>query len=189
MISGGFVIHQALSICLKLLLGFVFLSLVACSSQVPIFVGERKDPVEPVQAAPETFFVTAPPEDALSGELVTLVKDGKALQYYALEPAATKNIAFLTFDDFGSGRNLNEILAVLDSYGAKGTFFINCRYLDPGNALYSETYLRWMRRLQRNGHTIANHSYSHLSEGTYWYNYYRDNPVILPGGKISPPPN
>jgi hypothetical protein len=168
---------QLLSVCIVL---------ASCSNLVT-FSGDRKEPVVPVQSAPETKQVAAPLEQS-NGTLTTLVRDGKALQYYALEPLATK-VAFLTFDDFGSAQNLNEILTVLDTYGAKATFFINCRYLDPTNPLYSETYVRWMRRLQTKGHTIANHSYSHFSQGTYYYNYYRDNPVIGPDGKYKPPPN
>ena len=89
----------------------------------------------------------------------------------------------------GSGRNFSRILRVLDKYGAKATFFVNCRILDPNHPDYDVTYLGRMRRLQRDGHTIANHSYSHFSQGSYWYNYYRDHPVFRDDGSLSPPPN
>ncbi len=165
----------------------IILALTSCSSNPFIYSGDRKDPVPNPELAPKTAHVNAPEENS-QGTLYTVFRGGTALQYYALEPLATK-VAFLTFNDFGSAQNFNEILTVLDTYGAKATFFINCRYVDPRNALYSETHVLWMRRLQSKGHTIANHSYSHFSLGTQWYNYYRDNPIVLPNGKISPPPN
>ncbi len=56
----------------------------------------------------------------------------------------------LTFDD-GPSSNTDAILDILDSYGVKGTFFVN------GKDGYEEQY----RRIVSEGHTLGMHSYSH----------------------------
>ncbi len=173
------------------LIGIVLVVFLLGGCQLPPAIsldGDRKEVLGPVELPPDTEPVAAPAERLPAAPLTTLVQGGKALQYYSLENATGKKAAFLTFDDFGATANLSELLAVLDKYNAKATFFVNCRYLDPSNALYSSSYLTWMRRLQSKGHTLANHSYSHFSQGASWYNYYRDRPIILPNGKLSPPP-
>ena len=63
-----------------------------------------------------------------------------------------KKIA-LTFDDGPSRQNLEEILAVLDEYHAKGTFFVlGCK---------AEELPEQIKLIADAGHEIANHTYSH----------------------------
>lgn len=58
----------------------------------------------------------------------------------------------LTFDD-GPSSNVDEILALLDQYDAKATFFV------IGDEL--EKYPEEGRKIANAGHQIGNHSYSH----------------------------
>lgn len=59
----------------------------------------------------------------------------------------------LTFDDGGSQRNVRDILDVLSEYGIPGTFFLNGEWVDANPEL--------LLRMVREGHEIANHTYSH----------------------------
>jgi peptidoglycan/xylan/chitin deacetylase (PgdA/CDA1 family) len=70
----------------------------------------------------------------------------------------TKNqkIAYLTFDD-GPSNNTEEILAVLNKYNVKATFFV------IGNDRYRDKY----SKILQSGHKIALHSYTHKYEEIY----------------------
>jgi peptidoglycan-N-acetylglucosamine deacetylase len=83
--------------------------------------------------------------------------------YYIEGLHHTKRIA-LTFDD-GPSRHTSDLLAVLDRHGVKATFFL------VGQRV--EEYPAIARAVLAAGHTVANHSYSHvslayLSEGDFW---------------------
>lgn len=65
---------------------------------------------------------------------------------------------YLTFDD-GPSIYTEEILAVLDAYGVKATFFV----LAKDNSVYDEAY----RAIVENGHTLGMHSYTHVYEEIY----------------------
>lgn len=62
-------------------------------------------------------------------------------------------IAYLTFDDGPSNYNTYRILDILDSYGAKATFFV------VGNAI--ERFPGRVKAISESGNLIACHSYSH----------------------------
>lgn len=62
---------------------------------------------------------------------------------------------FLTFDDSGNERQIEELLNVLQDNQVKSTFFLT------GNWVYRSPEL--VRRIAKAGHEIANHSFSHAS--------------------------
>ena len=69
-----------------------------------------------------------------------------------------ENSAYLTFDDGPSART-DEILAILDKYGIKATFFVVGTPTEEG--------LQRMRNIVEAGHTIAIHSYTHNYQQIY----------------------
>lgn len=71
---------------------------------------------------------------------------------------SAEKIAYLTFDD-GPSQNTLKILDALNEYGAKATFF-----------LLGETAERnpdIVKRIYEEGHTIGNHSYTHIYNRVY----------------------
>lgn len=64
-----------------------------------------------------------------------------------------KNVVALTFDDGPSEATTRKILALLDRYGAKATFFVS--------GVNAARCPDLMRELIRNGHTVGNHSLNH----------------------------
>lgn len=78
---------------------------------------------------------------------------------FAVDPARTdwsyesngRKTLYLTFDD-GPSANTEQILSILDSYGAKATFFVTNQFPDY-IPLIAEEYAR--------GHTVGLHTYSH----------------------------
>jgi peptidoglycan/xylan/chitin deacetylase (PgdA/CDA1 family) len=69
------------------------------------------------------------------------------------EKSPLKNI-FLTFDDGPSEPYTSQILDILKKFGAKATFFV-C-----GKSV--EKFPEIAKRIVEEGHTIGNHTYSHL---------------------------
>ena len=69
-----------------------------------------------------------------------------------------ENSAYLTFDDGPSART-DEILAILDQYNVKATFFVVGTTTEEG--------LQRMRDIVAAGHTIAIHSYTHNYQQIY----------------------
>ena len=67
-----------------------------------------------------------------------------------------KKVVYLTFDDGPSTTNTPQILDVLDKYSVKATFFVLGKSLES-----SEESKEILKDIARNGHAIANHSYSH----------------------------
>ncbi len=65
-------------------------------------------------------------------------------------------IAYLTFDD-GPSANTQEILKILKEYDIKATFFVN------GHPDLSQLY----KEISDDGHTLANHTYSHIYKNIY----------------------
>ena len=62
---------------------------------------------------------------------------------------------YLTFDDGPTAGVTEKILEILDEYGAKATFFCLGKQAEKHPELLRSIYLR--------GHTIGNHSFSHLN--------------------------
>ena len=65
-----------------------------------------------------------------------------------------ENYVFLTFDDWGSDRIVDELLAVLRKHNATGTFLVRTNYV-PGNP-------NLLRAIAAEGHTIGAHTHSHM---------------------------
>ena len=65
-----------------------------------------------------------------------------------------EKILFLTFDDGPTPGITEEVLEILDTYGAKATFFCLGRNVDRHPELY--------HKILGKGHTVGNHTYSHL---------------------------
>ncbi|KAL0579333.1 hypothetical protein V5O48_002666 [Marasmius crinis-equi] len=72
------------------------------------------------------------------------------------------NTAALTFDD-GPYVHMDQIVDMLDSNGAKGTFFLNGKNFD---CIYSEGDVGRIQRTYQKGHQIASHTWSHAHLGS-----------------------
>lgn len=68
-------------------------------------------------------------------------------------PAGGRRVA-LTFDDGPTPPSTERILDVLKQHGVTATFFVNGRWVDR--------FPSTLRRIQSDGHSIGNHTYSHL---------------------------
>ena len=65
-----------------------------------------------------------------------------------------ENYVFLTFDDWGSDRIVDELLTVLEKHNAIGTFFVRSNFV-PSNP-------NLLRAIAAGGHTIGAHSHTHM---------------------------
>lgn len=63
-----------------------------------------------------------------------------------------EKVVALTFDD-GPTQNVDEILALLDTYDAKATFFLIGNEIEKNPEIAKE--------IAKNGHQLGNHTYSH----------------------------
>ena len=63
-------------------------------------------------------------------------------------------VLFLSFDDWGTEKSLNELLYVLDKYDVKATFFVTTQHVDSNPNL--------LRAIAEHGHQIASHTDGHL---------------------------
>ena len=79
----------------------------------------------------------------------------KIIQQFEVKSIPTKEkVVYLTFDDGPEPSILDFVLSELDKYSFKATFF--CR---GDNA---ERYPHLLELLQQKGHSIGNHTFSHL---------------------------
>ena len=85
--------------------------------------------------------------------LQSAIKKNEALYK---EKLANVKIAYLTFDD-GPSNNTLEILKILKQYDIKATFFVN------GHPNLASLY----KQISDDGHTLANHTYSHQYKNIY----------------------
>ncbi len=88
----------------------------------------------------------------------------KKLEDKIINNETNYKIAYLTFDD-GPYYSTNQVLDILKKYNIKATFFTigldkDTCYDNPNYSCY-DTY----KKIVDNGHTIANHTYSHLIKG------------------------
>ena len=63
-------------------------------------------------------------------------------------------VLFLTFDDWGSDKTINQILYVLNKYDVKATFFVRTNYVQDNPNL--------LRAIAEAGHAIGSHTDGHL---------------------------
>ena len=91
----------------------------------------------------------------------------KELETKILDNKTNYKIAYITFDD-GPYHSTDEVLNILKKYNVKATFFTigldkDTCYDNPNYSCYN-TY----KKIVDNGHTIANHTYSHqIFRGLY----------------------
>jgi peptidoglycan/xylan/chitin deacetylase (PgdA/CDA1 family) len=71
----------------------------------------------------------------------------------------SKKIVYITFDDGPTEEITNWTLEMLKNYGAKATFFCIGKNISKHPDLYLE--------LQKQGHTVGNHTYNHLNGWQY----------------------
>ncbi|BCN30147.1 polysaccharide deacetylase family protein [Anaeromicropila herbilytica] len=67
-------------------------------------------------------------------------------------------VLYLTFDDWGSDKPINQILTVLSKYQIKATFFVRTNYIEQNPNL--------LRSIAIEGHNIGSHTDMHLSFAT-----------------------
>ena len=103
-------------------------------------VAEQKDLPQAIQRQKEEGFRQL-------GELEQKIKAGES----------TQKIAYLTFDDGPYDKTTEAILDVLKEKGVHATFFLRHR----------PDHVAQIRREIREGHTLANHSYSHKIKAVY----------------------
>lgn len=100
-------------------------------------------------------------DELILKEKEEVFKNAKILEEKILNNETEYKIAYITFDD-GPYYNTNKVLEVLKQYKVKATFFTigldkdTC--YDNRQASCKEMYLKEVE----GGHTIANHTYSHL---------------------------
>lgn len=63
-------------------------------------------------------------------------------------------VLFLTFDDWGSDKPINQILYILKKYNVKANFFIRTNYLESNPNL--------LRAIAQSGHDVGSHTDKHL---------------------------
>ncbi|CAE6471485.1 unnamed protein product [Rhizoctonia solani] len=97
----------------------------------------------------------------LASALFSVTNASSALSSRSTPSVVTKctqpNTVAITFDD-GPYNWTTELVDLLDSYGAKGTFFVN------GNnygCIYSEENAKRLQHLVERGHQIASHTWAH----------------------------
>ena len=103
-------------------------------------MAEQKDLPQAIQRQKEEGFRQL-------GELEQKIKAGES----------TQKIAYLTFDDGPYDNTTEAILDVLKEKGVHATFFLRHR----------PDHVAQIRREIREGHTLANHSYSHKIKAVY----------------------
>ena len=84
-----------------------------------------------------------------------------------------EKIVFLTFDDGPSGTNTPKVLDILSNYGVKGTFFLLGENIDK-----NDENKEIVKRMYNEGHSIANHTYTHNTRKLYPGNYVDVNTFI-----------
>ena len=86
-------------------------------------------------------------------------------EVYCRMPMETKLVA-LTFDDGPSRKGVEQVLPILDRYGAKATFFLN-----------GDKMVQWpegARKIAAAGHELGNHGYNHVPMIGRLPGFYRD---------------
>ncbi len=96
----------------------------------------------------------------------------------------SKESVYLTFDDGPTPKITEQILDILDNYGAKATFFC------LGNN--AELYPELVSLIEERGHAIGNHSYDHtrgwiVGTDDYMASAYRAGQFLPPTRLFRPP--
>lgn len=100
-------------------------------------------------------------DKTISSEKEEVFKLASQLEKEIIDKKSKSKIAYLTFDD-GPYYSTHKYLEILDKYNVKATFFTigldKEKCFDNRNKTCSTVY----KKIVDNGHTIANHTYSHL---------------------------
>lgn len=131
------------------------------SFKPPVEIGNIElTPIYPSGIQQDDKKETIKPEKAKKEK--TIVKQFKPLSYdecckiiRSLNAPEHKKYMALTFDDGPHHTLTPEILNILKSEGAKGTFFV------VGNR--AETYPDLIKRISSEGHDVGNHTWNHIS--------------------------
>jgi peptidoglycan-N-acetylglucosamine deacetylase len=95
----------------------------------------------------------------------------------------TEKKLYLTFDDGPCSSTTNNILEVLNDFGARATFFCLGSNVEKHESLYE--------RILINHHAVGNHTYSHLNAWKVWpYTFWDDVEKCTPliSGNLFRPP-
>ena len=76
-------------------------------------------------------------------------------KYNAFFLGDDKKVLYLTFDEGSNDTYVEEIVNVLDKNNVKATFFLCRKYIEDNAKL--------IKKMDKNGHTIANHTANHLA--------------------------
>lgn len=92
-----------------------------------------------------------------------------AYHLYIKGKASFPNTVYLTFDDGPHVKSTPVLLNLLSNYGIKATFFVIGR-----NA---ESYPNLLQQIQKEGHLLGNHTYSHLRGANTPFKVYIDDVI------------
>jgi peptidoglycan/xylan/chitin deacetylase (PgdA/CDA1 family) len=112
------------------------------SPQGAAFIGQA-----PQRGAPLELVLPQPPPQ------MPLPNPRTSLTELSRGSAKHKRVA-LTFDDGPHPEFTSQLLAILDHYHAKGTFFIV--------GVQAQKYPQWVKMIHQAGHEVANHTYDHF---------------------------
>lgn len=129
---------------------YISLMILATLAFLGVFVPwiHSSDTAEPYCMSQDNGRITENPRSAIPSQADAIVRT-KAL--------------LLTVDDGPADAEADKaILDTFDRHLAKSIWFITCRDLDPVIDPHAGQNLVTLRRLLKDGHTIANHSYNHL---------------------------
>lgn len=113
-------------------------------------------PLETAQETEEPLADTEPEEAVVEEAAAAIMAMASAEAFstgtsqYISYVNTSDNVIALTFDDGHSYANLSEILAILEVYGAKATFFMN-----------GDASAELLKQIVDSGHELGNHTYSH----------------------------
>lgn len=108
--------------------------------------------------AEETMTTTSNNVKEVKEEELKKAEEEKVLKEEKKVYDPNQKVAFLTFDD-GPSKNTEKILDILKSENVKATFFVNGHEDEFAKKMY--------KRIVDEGHTIANHTYSHSYKDVY----------------------
>lgn len=149
-----------LLVCLAILIPCVLCGVLAAA------LGEARQTAGTVQsgALPDSSLPGVPEEPEEEPPIPAEVPGWQALypELYA-QPAergsqCPDKVVYLTFDDGPSART-PEVLAILEEYNVKATFFVTGRE--------DEQSFQWIRDIAGAGHTLGVHSYTHRYQEIY----------------------
>lgn len=97
-------------------------------------------------------------EESIAAARKQCCADAKLLEDLILAGKSKRKIGYLTFDDGPYADKTGRLLELLDSYGIKATFFV----VGKGRG---EAELAYITAQALAGHTVANHTYTHIMRG------------------------